>query len=197
MLSLMRAFDKEPKDDGLNFFEFEDYHKAKPPGPHKCTLRQEEDTDNLNINKCSSMADCYSFDAGRYDNSMCHERESCGKFRYYEQGRNGKSNYHVKEGRCVDPSTSAAVDSDKITIDSSAADVSYCRGACDKNEDCKAYNFIDNTCSLITGASPTEGVGDGSNESKCHIKNQVTVAGCILSDFCQDNEHNRRRTYLD
>ena len=71
-------------DDLLKFYEFEKYFHEKSKLEdvnHPCSLRDEDDTNSQNINKCSSNGYCFEEgDEGGYLNSNCNARESCGKY---------------------------------------------------------------------------------------------------------------------
>ena len=44
VMGVMKKYDTDPKDNTLDLFEFDTWHKAKPAGPeeyHKCSLRDE------------------------------------------------------------------------------------------------------------------------------------------------------------
>lgn len=72
------------QDDNQNqikFYEFEKYFSGKSQVEeidHKCSILEEDHSDNKSINKCSSNDVCYDEESKAYMNDNCNVRESCG-----------------------------------------------------------------------------------------------------------------------
>ena len=105
----MKEYDAEPKDKNLSLFEFDQWHKAMPAGPEeylKCTVHQEQDPNNKNIGKCSTLDSCYDFDAMKYSNDKCiNPRESCGGLSVQKYGEDKQLLYNKVDGFCQNPKT--------------------------------------------------------------------------------------------
>ena len=210
VIGVMKEFDKEPKDDILSFFEFDEWHKKKPSGPTeyiKCTVRDEENPDNKNISKCSSMKDCYDFDNSKYENDLCpNPRESCGTLYTWKLDlavknwdATDKSLRHYKkfDGFCQNPDTYMKYDAtgEGMELDASAQDEPACESVCTKNDECKAWHFKGTECNIITSKIPVE--GDGTLGESCNIKLREEGQGCMLTNLCDKNDFNSKKTYRD
>ena len=67
---ILKEFDKN-KDKQLDFLEYIPHFYDEEHVASKCTVKQEDDYSNTDMNKCSTIKECLNPNSNKPDNQMC------------------------------------------------------------------------------------------------------------------------------